>query len=187
MVTLSPPHMSGPTWPILAIFASVALLLGAHAFEIFGKMAPCTLCLRQRDVYWAAMAMAATGLVFWQQRPAGRYLVALNIMLGLVFLTGAIVAVYHAGVEWGWWRGPAGCSGGGTTDIGTVDLSAALSGKIATVSCSEAPWRLLGLSMAGYNALASLTLAILSFAAARVTFAAARRKAAAQLSSSTSQ
>lgn len=187
MVTLSPRQLSGPTWPLLAIFASVALLLAAHAFEIFGKMAPCTLCLRQRDVYWAAMAMAATGLIFWQRRPAGRYLIALNIMLGLVFLTGTIVAAYHSGVEWGWWAGPSACSGGGNADIGEIDLSAALSGRIATVSCSEAPWRLFGLSMAGYNTIASAILAALSFAAARVTFATARLKAAAQLSSSTSQ
>lgn len=174
--------LTGPSWPIVAILASLAMLLGAHAFEIFGKMAPCPLCLRQRDVYWAAVAMAVAGLVLWQRKPANRYLVALNVMLGLVFVTGAVVATYHAGVEWKFWEGPAGCSGGAITDLENVDLLGTLGKKLATVSCSEAPWRMLGVSMAGYNALVSAVLAIVSFVAANKTFSNARAQAAAQAS-----
>lgn len=159
---------------MLAIFASLLMLAGAHAFEIFGKMAPCLLCLRQRDVYWAAIAMGAAGLVLWQRAPANRYLVALNVMLGLVFVTGAVVAAYHAGVEWKFWAGPAGCSGGLVPDLGNIDLSTSLNKKIATVSCSEAPWRLFGISMAGYNAAVSAVLALISFWAGRITYRNAR-------------
>ena len=166
--------LSGPSWPIFAILASLAMLAGAHSFEIFGQMAPCALCLRQRDVYWAAMAMAVAGLVLWQRKPANRYLVALNVMLGLVFVTGAVVATYHAGVEWKFWAGPAGCSGGAATGIQEIDLLKSLDQKIATVSCSEAPWRMFGMSMAGYNAAASAVFAVLSFIAARVTYRNAR-------------
>lgn len=166
--------LSGPSWPIFAILASLAMLAGAHSFEIFGKMAPCPLCLRQRDVYWAAMAMAVAGLVLWQRKPANRYLVALNMMLGLVFVTGAVVATYHAGVEWKFWAGPAGCSGGAATGIEEIDLLKSLDQKIATVSCTEAPWRMFGMSMAGYNAAASAVFAVLSFIAARVTYRNAR-------------
>ena len=171
--------LSGPSWPILAILASLAMLAGAHAFEEIGKMAPCPLCLRQRDVYWAAIAMALVGLVWWQRRPANRYLVALNVMLGLVFFTGAIVATYHAGVEWKFWEGPAGCSGGGDIDIDAIDLLESLKGRIATVSCSEAPWRMFGVSMAGYNAAASVVFAVMSFLAARKTYRNARAAIAA--------
>lgn len=162
--------LAGPSWPMLAVLASLLMLGGAHAFEIFGKMAPCPLCLRQRDVYWAAMAMAVVGLILWQRKPAHRYLVALNVMLGLVFITGAVVAAYHAGVEWKFWAGPAGCSGGAMTDLGGIDLLDSLSKPIATVSCSDAPWRMFGVSMAGYNAAASVAFAIFSFLAARITY-----------------
>lgn len=158
----------------MAVLASLMMLGGAHAFEILGKMAPCALCLRQRDVYWAAMAMAVAGLVLWQRQPANRYLVALNVMLGLVFVTGAVVATYHAGVEWKLWAGPAGCSGGAATGIEEIDLLGSLNKKIATVSCSDAPWRMFGMSMAGYNAVASAVFAIVSFIAARVTYKNAR-------------
>jgi disulfide bond formation protein DsbB len=161
--------LSGPSWPILAILASLAMLLGAHAFEIVGKFAPCPLCLRQRDVYWAAVAMAVAGLILWQRKPANRYLVALNTMLGLVFLTSAVVASYHAGVEWKFWAGPSGCSGA-ITDIGNIDLIDTLSKPIATVSCVDAPWRMFGMSMAGYNAMVSIGLSIFSFVAARTVY-----------------
>ncbi|MEL7130348.1 MAG: disulfide bond formation protein B [Pseudomonadota bacterium] len=176
MMVASPAQsLAGPSWPLYAILASLAMLTGAHMFEVFGKMAPCALCLRQRDVYWAATGMAVAGLILWQRQPSGRYLVALNVMLGLVFLTGAIVAAYHMGVEWKWWAGPAGCSGSGNVDLEGIDLLAALDRKLATVSCSEAPWRMLGISMAGYNAAISAGLAILSFVAGSVTFANAKR------------
>ncbi len=168
--------MSGPSWPILAILASLAMLLGAHAFEIIGKFAPCPLCLRQRDVYWAAAAMAVAGLVLWQRKPANRYLVALNTMLGLVFLTGAVVASYHAGVEWKFWAGPSACSSGGIGDINSADLIEALSTPIATVSCIDAPWRMFGVSMAGYNALVSIALTVFSFLAARTVYLNALRQ-----------
>lgn len=173
-MSFQPLQLSGPNWPIFAILASVAMLAGAHAFEIFGKMAPCALCLRQRDVYWAAMAMAVAGLILWQRQPANRYLVALNVMLGLVFVTGAVVATYHAGVEWKFWAGPAGCSGVAATGIEDLNILDSLNKRISTVSCADAPWRMLGMSMAGYNALASAVFAIVSFVAARVTYKNAR-------------
>lgn len=165
----------------MAVLASLAMLGSAHAFEIFGKMAPCPLCLRQRDAYWAAAAMAVAGLVLWQRRPAHRYLVALNVMLGLVFVTGAVVATYHAGVEWKFWAGPAGCSGDVVAGIEELDLLGSLEGRIATVSCSEAPWRMFGISMAGYNAAASLIFAMVSFVAASITFSDARAAARAHV------
>lgn len=93
-------------------------------------------------------------------------------MLGLVFLAGAGIATYHAGVEWKFWAGPTACSGG-LTDIGAIDLIDSLSKPVATVSCGDAPWKLFGVSMAGYNALVSYVLVIASFVAAKTTYKAA--------------
>ncbi len=147
--------------------ASIAMLASAHAFERFGDLAPCALCLRQRDVYWAALAMAATGLALWRLRPTDRFLLSLNLMLGLVFVTGAVVAGYHAGAEWKLWPGPPGCSGvANPNDILNIDIGGELSRTAASASCTDAAWRMLGVSMAGWNALVSLSLAALSFAAA---------------------
>jgi len=50
-------------WPLCALIASAAMLAIAHAFETFGKLAPCTLCLKQREVYWVAGGVALASLV----------------------------------------------------------------------------------------------------------------------------
>jgi len=151
-------------WPAIALIASAAMLGAAHAFEHFAYLRPCQLCLRQREVYWAAIAMAATGLVLWNIRQNRRFLVAFNVMLALVFLTGAVVAGYHAGVEWGFWPAPAGC-GAQAVDVVNIDLSG-IDERTATASCEDAAWTMLGLSMAGWNALVSMALAGISFLAA---------------------
>jgi disulfide bond formation protein DsbB len=151
-------------WPLVAALASAAMLATAHAFERFGGFAPCTLCYRQREVYWAALGLAfigAAAMRFW--RPGlGRWVCAL---LAVVFLYGAGLAAYHAGVEWKWWPGPTTCTGGG--GVTAADMADLLSGKrIRGPSCDEAAWVFLGLSMAGWNALASLGLSLASLAAA---------------------
>lgn len=151
-------------WPALALVLSLAMLATAHGFERFAYMAPCPLCLRQREVYWAIVAMSATALVLWRIRQNRRFILAFNVMLGLVFLTGAVVAAYHVGIEWKFWPAPSGCVAG-VVDVENLDLSN-LDQRQATASCSEIPWSLLGLSMAGWNALVSVGLAFISFWAA---------------------
>ncbi len=153
-------------WPAAALFASAAMLAAAHAFETFGGYDPCVLCLRQREVYWAAIAVAlvAIGVAALLKREELRR--GVTFLLALVFLTGAIVAAYHAGAEWKFWPGPGTCAAGGLGGMTATDILDALSKPGKAPSCDEAAWRLFGLSMAGYNALISLALAGLSFAAA---------------------
>ncbi len=149
-------------WPaerlILALFAgSAGILLLALGFEHLGGYQPCHLCMLQR---WAYYAGIGGGLVAWLlarqgQRPYAGWLLAL---IGLGFLLNAMLGVYHAGIEWQWWTGPASCSGGGgslTTEAGGL-LNAIENTRIAR--CDEANWRFAGISMAGWNALISLGL-----------------------------
>ena len=49
-------------WTAFALAASLALLGAAHAFERFGGLAPCNLCLKQREVYWGAVAIALVAM-----------------------------------------------------------------------------------------------------------------------------
>jgi disulfide bond formation protein DsbB len=147
-------------WPLTAACASAAMLAAAHAFETFGGLAPCHLCLYQRDVYWAALSVGSLGFALGYMRAVWAAQAA-TALLVLLFLLGVGVAAYHAGVEWKWWPGPASCTGGGAVNAG--DLAAFMNGaKARAPRCDEAPWRIAGLSMAGYNALISLGLAGLS-------------------------
>jgi len=153
---------------VLSLVASAMLLAGAHAFERFGGLAPCLLCLDQREVHWTA-ATVALGLLVLAQMGARRAVAAGLGGLALIYLFSAGLAGYHAGVEWGFWPGPAGCAAGDAPAAFTPDqLIAGLSAPGSGPACSEAAWRLFGISMAGYNALISLVLAGLTAGACAV-------------------
>ncbi len=153
-------------WPFWAMMFSAAILAGAHAFETFGRLAACPLCLRQREVYWAAIAIAAIGLIVIRFMRHPRMTMTLNTILCLVFITSAVIAGYHAGVEWHLWKGPEGCAAGASNlpaSAAEIDLDQ----RFAIASCTEAAWRMFGISMAGYNVLISIGLAFLSAISAR--------------------
>jgi disulfide bond formation protein DsbB len=151
-------------WLTVSLLVSALMLAIAHAFETFGGLAPCHLCLQQREAYWVAMGVAAVGLV--ASRFAPRVRTVALWLLALTFAVGCAIAVRHAGAEWKFWAAPQTCSGVGRASA--ADLAAMLNGaKLAPPRCDVAAWRFLGVSMAGYNALISLALAVLSGLAAR--------------------
>lgn len=159
-------------WRTTAFLASALMLAIAHGFEKIGGLAPCYLCLKQREVYWAALWVALAAMLLVRTRFGANLRRPANALLGVIFLVGVAVAVYHAGAEWGWWPGPTVCAGGGSA-VSAADMAAVMRGedRIAPPSCDKALWVFLGLSMAGWNALISLKLAVLSFVATRKEWA----------------
>jgi disulfide bond formation protein DsbB len=156
------------SWPFLAFTASALMLATAHAFERFLLLAPCPLCYNQRQIYWVAGAIGLIGILLnWRRAPA-RVMCGVCVLLGFVFLASAGVASYHSLVEWGILPAPDTCAVGKITATGG-DLWEKLGKPMAVPSCADAKWRMLGLSMAGWNVLVSIGLAGLSF------FAASRR------------
>jgi disulfide bond formation protein DsbB len=156
--------VSPTRWPLLAAIVSAAMLATAHAFETFGHLAPCELCLKQREVYWVALAVGLVGFAAGRRLKTPLSISLPNLVLALVFLFGAGLAAYHAGVEWKWWPGPTSCTG--SAAVSADAMAGLLSGaKVPLPACDQAAWRLLGVSMAGWNALVSLGLAAISFRA----------------------
>jgi disulfide bond formation protein DsbB len=145
----------------LILLGAVATIAGALVFEHVFGLPPCPLCLVQRYPYYAAMPMAlATALV---RRPA--WARAGLALLALIFVVSAGLGAHHAGVEWGWWAGPSDCSGAPPPASGGVgDLLSQLQ-TARVVSCTDAAWRFLGLSLAGWNVVISLGLAALALVA----------------------
>jgi disulfide bond formation protein DsbB len=162
-------HLNLRHWPLVALLSSALMLAIAHGFETFGQLMPCTLCLRQREVYWVAMAVAAAALVLRRTPLRAKIAPWADALLGLIFVFGTGLAIYHAGAEWHWWPGPTACAstGGGGGGVTTKDLNAILDGAaVKGPSCDKAAWVFLGLSMAGWNALVYAKLAVWSFIAA---------------------
>jgi disulfide bond formation protein DsbB len=148
--------LSPRAYALLAAVVSAAMLATAHIFQRFGYE-PCLLCLRQREVYWVALPAALVGLAILVRRPDQHRVVP--ALLAAVFLTGFGVAAYHAGAEWKWWPAPSACAAS-TGGVDAAGLDAFLRGEpVKSLRCDEAAWRMLGLSMAGWNALVSLGLA----------------------------
>lgn len=146
-----------PNWPILTLAASAALLAGAHAFEYWGGLAPCPLCLDQRNWHWGVVGLSIIGIIALRFKPQWTRLVI--AMIGLVLLGSAGQAAYHVAVEQGW--AVAQCDARiNLDDIRPLDFTA----QYEIPKCDEIAWSMFGISMAGYNALISLVLAILSLA-----------------------
>jgi disulfide bond formation protein DsbB len=75
--------------------------------------------------------------------------------VALAFLANAGLGVYHAGVEWKFWPGPDTCATAQALPTNAADLLSGLA-ETRVVRCDEAAWTLFGLSLAGWNVLASL-------------------------------
>jgi disulfide bond formation protein DsbB len=137
-----------------------ATLLGAWYFQYVVGLTPCPLCLEQRIAYYFAVPLAALVVLGVQYGATPKVLQLALLAIGVAMLWNAGLGVYHSGIEWKWWPGPQECSG--TPSFGTViDLQEQLK-RATVVRCDEAAWRFLGLSLAGYNVLISLTLAALA-------------------------
>ena len=153
----------------LTFLAGLAVILTAWGFQIIGGYVPCKLCLEQRVPYYIGLPLTLVAIALMWRRilylPSG-------LIMGLVaiaFAYGAVLGSYQAGAEWGFWAGPNDCGGG---SLGPADASGMLSALKSTrvVSCTEASWRMLGLSFAGWNAVASAGLAVLAAASAFLCF-----------------
>jgi disulfide bond formation protein DsbB len=154
-------------WPWFALLASAALLAAAHAFETFGHYPPCTLCLRQREVHWAVLAIAAAAIVLSFTPLRRRAWLWSCLALAAAFAWSTYSGAFHAGVEFHWWPGPAACAGGGGSHVTAADLNALLNGgRVHPPACDQALWHFLGLSMAAWNGLISLGLMAASLLAA---------------------
>ncbi len=144
--------MTARTLMLAAAGGSLALLLGAFGFQMLGY-APCQMCLWQRWPHAAAIAIGGLVLVFGP-------LVLLGVAGALSALATAAIGAFHTGVERGWWEGPTACSGGSNALEGmTGEELLSLEAPNDIVMCDEVAWAFLGVSMASWNALISLTLA----------------------------
>ena len=140
---------------LLAGAVGAALLLGAWSFQYIGGLAPCEMCIWQRWPHGAAVWLGIAGGFLMKRgtfAPASARRIAYFAIL-MIALSG-LIGVYHAGVEWKFWPGPPACTGFGYVP-GSADFR--------IVRCDEAQWRLFGISLAGFNAIISLTAAYFAF------------------------
>lgn len=130
--------------------AMLAIIVGAFIFEYAGYP-PCELCLLQRWAYYVGVPLSG-----FMALGNPRWIKTGLLLLALMLAANAVFGVYHSGVEWKLWEGPTACSGGAISD-GLPDLTK------PGVMCNEAAIRILGLSLAGWNAIICAVLAAVAW------------------------
>ena len=162
------------TAAVLILLAAAATIGGALVFQHGFGYQPCKLCLWQRDPYYLALPVAlATALA----PPRSRWSRIGLGALALIFLVSAGLGAYHAGVEWGFWAGPSDCGAVAAPQAGGMDDFLRSLERTRVVNCTDAAWRFLGLSLAGWNVAISLALAALALLASRGRHESAPRSA----------
>ncbi|WP_127144186.1 disulfide bond formation protein B [Pelagibacterium montanilacus] len=154
------PSTTGPNRNLVnaAFMAGLFAILGALAFEHIGGLYPCPLCLEQRWPYYIGLPMLAVVILGWN-RLGQTVRVGLSGAVAALFVWGTWMGIYHTGVEWDIFEGPASCSGVGD-DAVSLDMLGDLSG-VRIVPCDAVQFELLGISLAGFNAIISAIIVIL--------------------------
>ncbi|MDB5510066.1 MAG: disulfide bond formation protein [Hyphomicrobiales bacterium] len=155
--------------PVRAALATLALafatIAGAWIFEAYGYL-PCELCLQQRWAYYAGVPLAALSAALALAGKNGPARLGLSL-LAVLFFGSAIFGAYHAGVEWGFWPGPSGCTGAAGAAAPSMDAFLSQLQTVKVVRCDQVAIRILGLSLAGWNAIVSAAICGLSLLGAR--------------------
>jgi len=159
------PDRTGRHWPmpsmrmtaLLMLIASSAVLGGAWFFQYVVRLEPCELCLLERWPYYLGIPVLVVALLLARHRMLAGSILALAAAL---FLAGTFLSAYHVGVEQRWLAGPTACTASGL-DATTIEALKAQLMEQQPVRCDVVQWSLFGVSLAGWNFLASLALVVL--------------------------
>jgi len=147
---LAPPEPKGAARlkqaRLLALLVPSALLGGALLSQYVGGLYPCEMCYWQRWPHGAAILLALGAILSPINASRTRPLV---LLAALAIAASGAIGVFHAGVELGYWEGITQCTATGATSLEDIL-------KVPLVRCDQVQWSLLGISMAGWNAIISL-------------------------------
>ena len=128
---------------LLALTVPLGLLGAALGSQYVGGLHPCEMCYWQRWPHAVAIVLAGAAFAM-----PGRTRMLTALAALAIAISGAI-GVFHAGVELGWWQGLTRCTSGGALSLDELM-------NVPLVRCDQVQWSLIGISMAGWNAIISL-------------------------------
>ncbi len=141
----------------LSVFALVAGFVAEHGFDL----KPCVLCWYQRYAYMAAVISGGLGCIMIKHKKFQSFAL---VPLALSYAANAFIAIYQVLVEQKVIQQPSLCKG---VEIVTLNQSfeqfqRQLQAAGEHVPCDQIPWELFGISMAGYNAMLTMLVTILT-------------------------
>ena len=138
----------------ISLLASSLMLLSAFYLEYFKGALPCDLCITQR--WFHALIITYSLISFFILEKFINVKIFILIVLSFTWLASAIAGLYHFGIEMNFWSGPDDCSS--NIDF-SKDLLTYLLNK-SPIKCDEIMFKILGLSLAGWNALLSFLMSL---------------------------
>ena len=132
------------------------MLLSAFYLEYFHGALPCDLCITQRWFHGAIITYSFIILFIINKTSISKKLVLMGG--GVLWFSSSLAGLYHFGIEMKLWTGPDGCSS--NIDFSKDTLTYLLSKS--PIKCDEVMFEIFGLSLAGWNALASFFVFLLT-------------------------
>ena len=132
-------------WFYLVGFFSLAALTSALIAEFYFNLAPCEMCLKQREPYYIIiLGFIFTTILRWQRR------IWFYLGVQLISIYGLFYSVWHVGIENQLLPGPAGCSSGLNNTDNVLSLKEQILSK-PVINCEDIAWSIFGLSAATIN------------------------------------
>ena len=138
----------------ISLLLSSFMLFSAFYLEYFHGALPCDLCITQR--WFHAMIISYCLLSIFILDEFLNAKTFLLIGLAFTWLASSIAGLYHFGIEMNYWKGPDDCSS--NIDFSKDTLTFLL--NKSPIKCDEVMFKILGLSLAGWNALLSFLMSL---------------------------
>ena len=137
----------------IVFLVSILALASAFFIEYILGHQPCNLCIFERIPYLLAIIIILLNFKFNQFE---KFLI---LLLVIVFLFGAILSLYHLGIEQGFIQESLVCDlKSGSNLLSKEEILKQLQEK--NVSCKDVTFKIFGLSLTSYNILISLLISI---------------------------
>ena len=137
----------------IIFLVSVIALISAFVIEYILGHQPCDLCLFERVPYLLAIIII---LFNYQFNQFEKFFI---LLLLIVFLIGAILSLYHLGIEQGFIQESVVCDlKNGSNLLSKEEILKQLQEK--NISCKDVTFKIFGLSLTTYNILISLLICI---------------------------
>ena len=144
----------------LIFLVSIIALVSAFFIEYILGHQPCILCIYERVPYFLAIVIILFSFKFNQFE---KFFI---LLLTIVFLVGAILSIYHLGIEQGLIQDSLACDlKSGSNLLSKEEILKQLQEK--RVSCKDVTFKIFGLSLTSYNILISL---LVTFNAGKIYF-----------------
>ena len=144
----------------LILLISIIALISAFFIEYILGHQPCNLCILERIPYFLAIIVILLNYKFIQFE---KFFI---LFLTIIFLFGAVLSLYHFGIEQGLIQESLVCDlKSGSNLLSKEEILKQLQEK--SVSCKDVTFKMFGLSLTSYNILISI---LITFSAGKIYF-----------------